>query len=430
MTTSKNQTGVGGGFTGYQALVIALLAVMQFTVVLGFTVIVPLGDMMITGLGIDTARFGLLVSCYAFGACISGLIAASTIDRFDRKKFLLFFYVGYLGGMFLCGSAQTYPLLLAARCITGLFGGVISSISFAIIADLFAINQRGRVMGFVQMAFSVSQIVGIPLGLLLANRWGWNSAFLAIGILSALVSLAIAVGLKPIAQHLTLQDNTRALQRLWQVLSHRRYLTGYVLILFISVGGAMLMPFSATFLVNNVGVMPQGQLPLVFFCTGIASTLFMPLIGRLSDKYPKHHIFLLGSLVGIVMTAVYTHLTPVPLWLVITVNIIMYAGVSGRMIPGSALNTAVPAPQDRGAYLSLCSSLQQMSNGIGALLAGSLIVQQAPGSPLQHFEQVGYVVMAISVLSIFLVYRIARIVASAQTETGQGRLKVVAETAE
>ncbi len=430
MNTLKTKTKNTAGFTGYQVLVIALLATMQFTIVLGFAIMAPLGDMMIKGMGIDTAQFGLLVSCYAFGACVSGLMAATVIDKFDRKKFLLFFYVGYLFGMLLCGISDTYSLLLIARCITGLFGGVISSISFAIIADLFTINQRGRVMGYVQMAFAVSQIVGIPIGLLLANAWGWQSTFLAIAVLSAVVLLAIAFGMRPLTQHLALQDKTHGLKRLWHVLSKRGYLTGYTLILFISMGGAMLMPFSASFLVNNVGVSPENQLPLVFLCTGLASALFMPYIGKLSDRYPKQQIFLIGSVVSIVMTVIYTHMGVVPLWWVIAINIVMYAGISGRMIPGSALNSAVPDSKDRGAYLSLCSSLQQVSNGLGTLVAGAIVAQSTPSSPLQYFDVVGYVVVGTSILCVFLVYRISRIVAQNNPEGGQVRLTAVPKPAE
>ncbi|HRD38850.1 MAG TPA: MFS transporter, partial [Bacteroidia bacterium] len=95
----------------------------------------------------------------------SGLLAAGFADKFDRKKLLLFFYTGFILGTFLCGIAPNYEFLLIARIVTGLFGGVISSIGFAIITDLFVMQQRGRVMGFVQMSFAGSQVLGIPVGL-------------------------------------------------------------------------------------------------------------------------------------------------------------------------------------------------------------------------------------------------------------------------
>lgn len=393
-------------FSKYQVFVVTLLTFIQFTVVLGFSIMAPLGDILMKGLEIDTTQFGLLISCYAFGAGISGFLVAIIADKFDRKPFLLFFYAGYLIGMLICGIAQTYTMLLIARCITGIFGGVIAAISYSIVSDLFALNQRGRVMGYIQMAFSASQIVGIPAGLLIANTWGWNSTFLVIAALSILISLLIIFKMKPVTAHKALQDGQNALKRFGRVLSNKQYLTGYVLITLVSTGAALLMPFSAAFLINNIEI-TQVQLPLVYLSVGISTVLLMPWIGRLSDRYPKHKVFTAGSIIAIVMTIWYTNLTPLPLWAVIAINIIMFIGISSRLVPVNALNTAIPGIKDRGAYLSLCSSLQQMSNGIGSLIAGFIVIQLTPSSPLQNFSALGLFTAATMAATIFLVRRIA-----------------------
>src|SRR5690349_3065608 len=123
-------------FTRYQKFVVAALAFLQFTIVLDFMILSPLGALLLQDLHISTAQFGLVVSGYAFSAGLSGLLTAGFADRFDRKKLLLFFYVGFVAGTFFCGIAPSYYTLLAARIVTGLFGGVIGSISMAIAADL------------------------------------------------------------------------------------------------------------------------------------------------------------------------------------------------------------------------------------------------------------------------------------------------------
>ena len=178
-------------FTRYQVLVIFLLALTQFTVVLDFMVMSPLGDMLMKSMELTTSQFGFAVSGYAFSAGISGLLTAGFADRFDRKKLLLFFYVGFIVGTLFCGLATTYPMLMAARIITGLFGGVIGSISMAIVADLFPLHQRGRTMGFMQMGFGASQVLGIPISLYIANHWGWQSPFLMIVGLAFIIWLVI-----------------------------------------------------------------------------------------------------------------------------------------------------------------------------------------------------------------------------------------------
>lgn len=164
-------------FTPYQTFIIAVLSFLQFTVILDFMVLNPLSDHLMKELDITPSQFGIVVSAYAISAGVSGLLASGFSDKFDRKKLLIFFYVGFILGTLFCGLAPDYTYLLAARIVTGIFGGVIGSISFAIITDLFVMEKRGRVMGFVQMAFSASQILGIPIGLYLADRWGWHIPF-------------------------------------------------------------------------------------------------------------------------------------------------------------------------------------------------------------------------------------------------------------
>ena len=191
--TSNNDS-----FSTYQKLLIAILALLQFTVILDFMVLSPLGAILLDELQISTTEFGLVVSVYAFSAGGSGLLAAGFADRFDRKSLLLFFYIGFIIGTLLCAIAPSYWFLLVARLITGIFGGVIGSISFAIISDIFPLNLRGRVMGFVQMAFSASQVLGIPLGLLLANRYNWHAPFWMIVIFGAVLGLVIFFVMKPV----------------------------------------------------------------------------------------------------------------------------------------------------------------------------------------------------------------------------------------
>src|SRR5436190_7271539 len=197
-------------FTPYQKLAIALLAITQFTVILDFMVLSPLGDFLMKSMNLHPDQFGFVVSIYAFSAGTSGLLTAGFADRFDRKKLLLFFYSGFIAGTVLCGLSHSYFMLLAARLITGLFGGVIGSISLAIVTDLFAIQQRGRAMGFMQMGFSASQVLGIPIGLYLATQWGWQSAFLMVAGIAIVVAVIILFRMQPVNKHLALQQDRSA----------------------------------------------------------------------------------------------------------------------------------------------------------------------------------------------------------------------------
>lgn len=396
-------------FTSYQKFIIAILALLQFTVVLDFMILSPLGDILMKSLEISTKQFGLVVSAYAFSAGISGLLAAGFADKFDRKKMLMFFYIGFVLGTLFCGLANSFYALLAARIITGIFGGVISSISMAIITDLFEINQRGRVMGFVQMAFAGSQVLGVPLGIYIAAKWNWHFAFLMIVAFAIILGVIVLIKMKPIDKHLALQSDKNAFQHLWHTLSNKDYQVGFMATAMLSIGGFMLMPFSSAFLVNNIKI-PQEQLTLVFMFTGISSVIIMPIVGRLSDKIDKFKLFTIGSFLAIGMVLIYTNMPVIPLWEVVVINMILFMGIMSRMVPATALATAVPEMKDRGAFMSINSSLQQMAGGIAAVCAGLIVTQQSKTSPIEHYNILGYVVGAIILICLFFVYRVSVLV--------------------
>mgnify|MGYP000473418524 CR=1 FL=1 len=398
-------------FTGYQRLILVILAALQFTVILDFMIISPLGDILMKTLSVQTSQFGLVVSSYAFSAAISGVLAAGFADHYDRKKLLIFFYSGFIAGTFFCGLATNFHTLLIARIVTGLFGGVIGSIVLAIIADLFPPDKRGRVMGFVQMAFAASQILGIPLGIFIANHLGWHFTFFFIVVIAFLLLLVIYLRMQPITAHLGKERDKSAFMHLWHTLLNKRYQTGFLATAFMAIGGFMIMPFSASFLVNNIKI-SQESLPIVFMSTGLASIIIMPLIGRLSDRVDKFKIFAFGSLLAATMVLTYVNLPVVPLWLVVVVNIILFTGIMSRMVPASSLNTNIPSPQDRGAYMSITSSLQQMSGGLGAVIAGLIVHQQTKTSPLENFPQLGIIVATVVLFTIWFMYRVDRLVKS------------------
>ncbi|HSY20040.1 MAG TPA: MFS transporter [Candidatus Acidoferrales bacterium] len=393
--------------TGYQKFVIALLAFLQFTVILDFLILSPLGAVLLPELNVAPSQFGLLVSVYAFSASISGLLTAGFADKFDRKKLLLFFYTGFILGTVLCGVAQSYHFLLAARIITGLFGGVIGSIGMAIAADLFPLEQRGRVMGVVQTAFAASQVMGLPVGLYLSNKWNWHAPFLMIAGIGAAVGLVIVFGLKPIDAHLELKHDRNAFQHLLKTVSRPMYLRGFAATILLATGGFMLMPFSSAFTVNNLGI-SLVHLPTIYFVTGISSIIVGPLLGRLSDSVGKYPIFCFGSIWGTMMVIIYCHLGLTPLWGVILVNILLFMGISARMVSAGALISAVPDARDRGAYMSVNSSVQQFAGGMASGLAGLIVVQTSSGR-LEHYDLLGYIVAAAMLVTIGLMYSIQKI---------------------
>lgn len=400
-------------FSSYEKFVITILALTQFTVVLDFMVMSPLGDMLMKSMSLRTTQFGFAVSSYAFSAGISGLLTAGFADKYDRKKLLVFFYSGFILGTFICSITTSYPMLIAARIITGLFGGVIGSVSMAIVADLFTIERRGRVLGFMQMGFGASQVLGIPIGLFIANIWGWQSPFVMIAAFAVIICVAIITKLQPVNKHLKVQTDRNAFNHLLHTVSQRDYRIGFLATAMLSLGGFMMMPWGSAFAINNLHVTTH-QLPVLFMVSGVSSLVIMPLIGKLSDKIDKFTIFAIATVWMMVMVVIYTNLTPVPLALVLVMNVFFMIGIMSRMVPSMALTSSLPRMQDRGAFMSISSSLQQIAGGIAAAIGGMIVVQKNKFSPLEHYNTLGYVIVGLSFITIFLVYRVSRLVKTQQ----------------
>src|SRR3984885_14519665 len=345
------------GLSGYQKWVVALLAFLQFTLILDFMIISPLGAILMPTLGITPAQFGLV--------------------------------------------------------ITGVFAGVIGSTVFAITTDLFAYQLRGRVMGIIQTAFAASSVVGIPMGLYLSNRWGWNAPFILIVAISVLVGAVMIRFLRPINAHLALQQDRTPLRHFVHTLSTPRYLQGFATTALLATGGFMLMPYMSAFSVHNLGI-SLIRLPLVYMITGVCSIIAGPLIGRASDAFGKFLVFCLGCVATIVMVVIYTHLGLTPISLVILINCLLFVGVTSRMISASALISAIPQPADRDSYMSISSSIQQISGGIAAVLGGLIVTETSSGA-LQHFDTVGYVLVATTLITLVMMYFISRRIAAPAT---------------
>ncbi len=382
------------------------MAFLQFTIILDFMIISPLGAMLMPALKISPHQFGLVVSAYAFSAGISGILASGFADRYDRKKLLLFFYSGFVLGTLLCGLAQSYEFLLFARILTGIFGGVIGSIVLAITTDLFPFQMRGRVMGLLQTAFSASQILGIPIGLYLSNLWDWHAPFMMIVVASVIAGTVIVFFMKPVNEHLKHRVDRKAFHHFWTTISNRRYFPAFATTALLSTGGFMLMPFGSAFTVNNQGV-DMAHLPMIYLITGICALFFGPLIGKATDQFGKFQVFLFGGVLSIVMVVYYTNMTVSPLWLVILVNAILFVGIFSRMIPAQAMMSAIPEAENRGSFMAVSSSLQQISGGLASVVAGSIVVSTASGQ-LEHFDTLGYILVLTTLITMGLMYSIQK----------------------
>lgn len=397
-------------FTGYQLFLIFGLSALLFTIVLDFMLLPALSAILMPALDLSTEQFGWVASAYAFSAGVSGLIASGFADRFDRKQFLLFFYGGFLLGLFLCTQADTYYFLFIARIITGLFGGVVGAICYAIITDLFRLEQRGQVMGFVQMAFAGGQVAGLPAALYLANTYSWQTPFYFIFTLGALICSVIFIKMRAVDAHLHTTKRSKPLQHIVKITSVRRYWIVFINNSLIVCADVLFMTFDAAFCTNNLGLGLE-QLPIIYGTVGLTTLVCGPLIGRLADQLGKLRVFVVGTFLTATVVVVYAQLGHTPLWLIVLLHILIFIGVNARMIASTALGTAIPRSADRGAFMAIDASAQQLFAGVAAIAAGWMVLQSAEGT-LQNYPTLAWAVVVIMLTTMSLMYRIEKLLES------------------
>lgn len=380
-------------------LLLLAIAGIQFTHILDFMIMMPLGPQFTRLFGISDAQFGLLVSAYTLSAGVSGLLAVTYVDRFDRKRLLLVLYTLFGLATLACGLAPGYGFLMAARVAAGVFGGVLSALSQTIVADVVPFERRGRAMGIVMSSFSVSTVAGVPIGLFLASHLGWQAPFIGIALLCAVLGLMAALSLPRLGHHLQVSRPTWW-RGIGQVLVDRNHLRAFGFSALLMFAGFTVIPFITLYMQANVGL-GDAQIPYLYLCGGLATLFTARFFGRLADRLGKVRVFSWLAVAVTVPLMATTLLPPVPLWLVLLVSTAFFVCMSGRMIPGMALITAAASPAQRGTFMVLNASVQSAAMGLASFLGGQIISRDAAGH-LQHYWVAGLLGVLASLATLHL----------------------------
>jgi DHA1 family inner membrane transport protein len=383
--------------------VLLTLAAVQFTSIVDFMVIMPLGPQLMRTLAISPAQFGLIVSSYTLSAGVAGVVASSIVDRFGRKAAFLGLFVGFLVGTLLCGLAPTYGFLLAARVVTGAFGGIMGGMAMAIIGDVFPEERRGRASGTLMSAFSMASVVGVPFGLFLGTKYGWHSTFLFLVALGLPILGFGLYSLPPLKEHLG-KRRASAGSRMVEMYTHPNHLRAFALVISLMFGTFLVVPFISPYLVANVGV-PEKQLPWIYVGGGALSLITSPMIGRWADRSGKLRVYRWIAPCSALMMVMLTNLPRVGLPVAVGVVSLLIVCNAGRMVAAMAMVTGSVEPRLRGGFMSAYSSIQHVSAGLGAFFAGLILVEGLDRS-LQRYWVVGLIGAASTLLSVWLAGRL------------------------
>jgi predicted MFS family arabinose efflux permease len=380
------------------------LAGIQFTHILDFMIMMPLGPQLTRLFGISDAQFGLLVSAYTLSAGISGLVATTYVDRFGRKRLLLVLYTLFALATLACGLAPGYGFLMAARVAAGVFGGVLSAVSQTIVADVVPFERRGRAMGIVMSAFSVSTVAGVPASLWLANLSDWHAPFFGIALMSGLLVVAAALSMPALDQHLHTPRSGGVWRGVGQVLADPNHQRAFAFSALLMFTGFTVIPFITIYMQANVGLVDE-QIPYVYLVGGAATLFTARLFGRMTDHHGKVRTFTWLALSVTVPIMVTTLLPRVPLWVVLIVSTSLFVCLSGRMIPGMALVASAADPARRGTFMVLNAAVQSAAMGAASLIGGLIISRDAAGQ-VERYGWTGVIGCLASLGAIVLARRL------------------------
>ncbi len=389
-----------------ERIILLLLSAINFTHIMDFMIMMPLGNFLLPFFGISTTQFSLLVASYTLSAGTIGFFAAFFVDRFDRKKVLLTGYTGFIAGTICCGIAPTYELLLSARILAGAFGGLIGAQVLSIVADIFPYERRGVAMGSIMAAFSFASVIGVPFGLYLANHISWHAPFILIGALGILIVLLVARYLPPMTGHIKaplpgLSRGRQMMQVIRNIVSDKAQLNALLLMGSLMMGHFMIIPFINPYMEFNVGF-TKDQTPLIYLVGGALTFVFSPVIGRWADKYGKMKVFRFFVVASIFPIFLITNMPSIPFYFVLIVTGIWFVLSTGRSIPAQAIISNVPPPAQRGSFMSFNSSVQQLFTGVASLISGWIVYADADGR-LHNYQWVGYLSVAIVCSCLFTV---------------------------
>jgi DHA1 family inner membrane transport protein len=255
-------------------------------------------------------------------------------------------------------------------------------------------------MGKLMTSFSLASIVGVPFGLMAANRFGWHFPFLALVVLG-FVTMAVALKVIPnVNSHLRAHYSglfSGLTENLKDKNSRRALFTTFTMVLSLY----MVIPFISTYLVTNTGF-PETSLPLVYLVGGLLTFFTGPIMGKICDRFTPQKVFKRTGLLYFVPVFLITHLGLTPVALTLFISTCFFIFSNARMVPAmTIISSSIPASR-RGSFMSLNSCLQQLGSATASFLGGWVITQQLGSNQLQGFSYTAYFSIAFGLCAYVL----------------------------
>lgn len=381
------------------------LAAINFTHIVDFMILMPLGPQLMRIFEITPKEFGLLVSSYTFSAGLSSFLGAFFLDKYDRRKILLWVFTGFLLGTLACALSPNYFILLISRVISGVFGGLTSALILAIVGDVIPDNRRGAAMGLVMAAFSVASVFGVPFGLFIASISNWHAPFFFLAAMAVVILYLIYKYVPHLTAHMVEKRlKPSPMEVVKRVTGNSNQMRAITLTIMMMFGQFTIIPFLSPYMVANVGFTDM-ELTYIYMAGGFFTIFTSPWVGRISDKYGKIKVFTVFMALNLIPLGIITHLQATPIFYVLMITTLFFVTSNGRMVPAAALITGTAKAENRGSFLSFNSAVQQLAAGLASFVAGMILTEGVNGE-LVNYNIVGYLAIFFSIVCIPLARRI------------------------
>ncbi len=385
-----------------ERVLLFILAVIQFTHILDFMIVMPLGSILMDTFDISPQQFSLIVSSYAIAAFFTGIASAFFLDKIDRKTALLIGYIGFTIATIACAFAPSFAMFLTFRSLTGVFGGILASLILSIVGDAIPLHRRATAMGFIMMAFSTASVVGVPFGLYLAATYGWQMPFLVVGGISAVFTFVIVFNFPSMKKHLEGAENRpNAWQNIINIFKNKNQLRALGFTILMMLGHFIIIPFIAPYMIRNVGF-TDIEVSYVYFIGGIATFVVLPIIGKVADKVGHKKVFMIMGSLSMIPILLITHMPTVSVIIGLVITTLFFITASGRSVPATTMITSVVKTENRASFMSLRTSANELALALASIIAGAIIVEEEGTGRLIDYDIVGYVAVFMTILSVWL----------------------------
>ena len=399
-----------------EIVLVSLMALLNFTHILDFMIMMPLGNILMPKWDLTTSQFSVIVSSYSLAAFCSSFATIFFADKFDRKRLLLFGYLGFLVGTFGCVFAFDANSMIIDRTFTGIFGGLISAQVLSIIGDVVPYERRGRAMGLLMGGFALASVIGVPFGLFLANHFAWYFPFLVVASVGTLLYPFLLKFVPNVNAHLANPVKLKERYQIFlKIFSNKTQVTALAFSFLMIMGHFIIIPLFNPYIVYNVGV-PQTSTPLIYLFGGISSLITAQIVGKLADKYGKRQVFVIAGFVSLVFIVMITNMPKIPVYMVLIIFVFWFSATTSRTVPGQAMTTQAVTSQTRGSFMSLNSCVQSLGSGLAALVSGLITYSDAKFA-IHNYNYLGYISVILILLCVALAYRLDRLLIINRTET-------------